>query len=224
LQHYLRQGGTIVSLASGPFPFYYNERGRHVEAAQRIGFSICGSGEGERVAGLAAERLGGWEEPPPGVRLTFYKTDPEGILPSVPQSFAWPEEVDQRWRPIISVPPERGEYTPLLSLKDEAGNWYGDGAAIIRYGSGDIAGGRVVYVWASLTRGKELQAKIVPDLLEYLLRNTAPPPPSAAGGDISGGALSAQRWQAKEGRREAPTLFLREHWARQASASLRMGC
>lgn len=182
LQRYLREGGTLVALPTGPFPFYYDESGKANIRAADLGLPINGSGvEGRRDQLPEAERLriSGWEKPPEGHVFTFHLSPEQSALTSLPKAFPFPATGDPRWRPLANVIGDAGQYTPLLTLQDEAGTSYGEGAAMIRYTTGPLAGGRVLYVWSTLANSPEYQAAITTDLLRYLLTSTVPPPARA---------------------------------------------
>jgi hypothetical protein len=99
----------------------------------------------------------------------------------LPKSFAFPladkdRPVDERWRPIVNVVGEENKYVPLISLADQTGKSYGDGAAFIEYRTGPCAPGRVMYVWSTLLAQPELTQPLVSDLLGWVLANTLAPP------------------------------------------------
>jgi hypothetical protein len=91
-------------------------------------------------------------------------------------------------------------YTPLVTLRDQHGHSYGDAAAMIEYRTGDLAGGRVIYVWNSLRLYPAHQQTILTDLLRFLLTNTMPPPAEYAcvrvvERPVIDGRLDDQAWQ-----------------------------
>ncbi len=175
LIRWLRNGGTLVSLADGPFPFYYNEADKPVVSAPRFGLPISGSGIEERLDTLDVAPVTGWEKPPAGLRLTFEVDQKQEVLEGLPARIPWDPEADQRWRPIFNVVSGQDTYTPLVTLRDQEGRSYGEGAAMIEYHAGDLAGARVVYVWSSLRRSREHQRSILTSLLRYLLTHTQRP-------------------------------------------------
>jgi len=175
LRRWLRAGGTLVSLASGPFPFYYNESDEPVVSAPLFGLPVSGSGYDDRLDTLDVAPVRGWEKPPEGLKLTFHTNQDQEILTNLPATIPWPEEPDQRWRPIFNVVDEGNVYTPLVTLRDQDGTSYGDAAAMIEYKVGDLAGARVVYVWNSLRLGTGLERAILTDLVRHLLSNTLRP-------------------------------------------------
>ncbi len=178
VRRYLSRGGTLLVLPSGPFPFYYNEKGKADVAAGRVGLPVCGSGAKGRDDKLPAAQVSGWEKPPEGVKLTFELNTEQEIIKSLPARFPFPETGDLRWRPITNVAPDAAKYTPLFTLRDEKGNSYGDGGALIEYTKGPLAGGRVLYIWATLLKDREYQKAVLGDTLRWAFRNTIPPPAS----------------------------------------------
>jgi hypothetical protein len=176
LIRYLGQGGTLVVMPSGPFPFYYNEKGEPVVSAPKFGLPICGSGAGDRADRLQGTSTAAWETPPEGRRLTFELAKGQQVVTSLPRRFPWPTDGDQRWRPIVNVVSEEDVYAPILALRDQDGHSYGDAAALIEYHEGPLSGGRVLYVWDTLTADPRYQSALVGDVMRYVLENTLPPP------------------------------------------------
>jgi hypothetical protein len=179
LRRYLHEGGTLIALPTQPFPFYYDETNKPNVQAAAVGLPINGSGlEGRRDQLPEAERMriSGWEKPPEGRQFTFVLNPDQQIVTSLPKQFPFPVTGDPRWRPLANVVGAANEYTPILTLRDDQGNSYGEGAAMIRYKEGPLAGGTVLYVWATLANSPEYQTPIVIDLLRYVLTNTIPPP------------------------------------------------
>ncbi|GIX05976.1 MAG: hypothetical protein KatS3mg115_0379 [Candidatus Poribacteria bacterium] len=130
LQAYVRSGGVLAAIGSGPFPFYYDETGEAVVAAPQLGLPV----------------RQGWETPPEGVVLTFQVNTER--LRGLPQSAPFPDSGDRRWRPADqALAPEGADYHSLIRLVDSAGENYGDGAALVRY-----EGGRTLYLWMGLPR------------------------------------------------------------------------
>ena len=176
LRRYLAEGGTLLALPSGPFPFYYNERDKSVVSAGSFGLPICGSGAFDRLDQIEQARVRGWETPPEGVQLHFERAPEQEAVVSVPERFEWLGEGDPRWRPIVNVIGDTGKYTPLITLRDQTGADYGQAAAVIEYTQGDLKGGRVGYAWSTLTGSKEHGAALVGDMLRWALGLALPPP------------------------------------------------
>jgi len=142
LQRFLKGGGTLLVLPTGPFPFYYNETGKVVVNAPKFGLPIGGSGLAGREDMIKGLELQPWEKAPRDRVLTFHRNPDQQIVTSLPESFPFPlqEEggptVDERWRPIVNVVGDSGRYVPLLTLMDDQGRNYGEGAAVIEYTAG----------------------------------------------------------------------------------------
>jgi hypothetical protein len=204
LRRYLHEGGTLVALPTQPFPFYYDETGKPNVQAAAVGLPVNGSAIEGRVDRLPeAERLRvvGWEKPPANRRFTFELNAAQDVLKTVPAKLPFPTVGDPRWRPLANVVGPDDEYTPVLTLRDDQGSSWGEGAAMIRYKSGPLAGGRVLYVWTTLLSQADLQAALITDLLRYLLSSVVPPPAQGlcyrATSPISvDGRLDEPAWQA----------------------------
>ncbi|HIE08407.1 MAG TPA: DUF1080 domain-containing protein, partial [Armatimonadetes bacterium] len=159
LLQFLKAGGTLVVLPTGPFPFYYDEREMAVNEAHLFGLPI---------------RMG-WEKPPEGLKLTFHVNPDQRVVTSLPREIPWTEEIwDPRWRPIGPPKVEGAVYTPIITLRDWAGNSYGDAASMIEYRKGPLAPGRVIYVWQGLLRLPEVGDRIVVDVLKFVLSQKPP--------------------------------------------------
>jgi glycoprotein endo-alpha-1,2-mannosidase len=129
---YLSRGGLLMALPALPLPFYYNEAGKVVSSARKLGFPIGG--------------IGGWERPPPDVKLTFEINN--DLLPGLPSSAAFPETGDLRWRPSLGDDlPEGDVYLPLARLKDEEGRDYGDGIVYVEHRVSAPENGKNIYAW-----------------------------------------------------------------------------
>jgi hypothetical protein len=138
LRH-LSEGGTLMVLPTGPFPFYYNERKEAVASARKFGLFIQGGGPSDA-------KVKGWERPPEGVKLTF-KLDTR-FLPGLPATVAFPETGDLRWRPAtFGALRERDAYLPLAKLTDEKGSEHGDGIVYIELKPHPQRNGRLIYAW-----------------------------------------------------------------------------
>lgn len=144
LVRYLTEGGLLMALASGPYPFFYNGSRRAVGSAAKFGIPLAGSG----IPG--ARTLGGWESPPPGVKLAF-AIDSE-VLKGLPRQAAFPAAGDLRWRPVVGARLAEGDiYLPLAQLKDSAGRHYGDGIVYIEHKSSPPKNGKNIYAWMRMT-------------------------------------------------------------------------
>jgi hypothetical protein len=138
LLRYLRAGGLLVVLPSGPMPFHYDAEGRGVAGNERLGLPLS-------VAGPD----GGWEEPPEGVDLRFVQVGRR--LPHVPAEFPFPKQGDLRWRPFVRARLAEGDHViPLIELRDAQGKHYGDAVAYVEHKASEPKGGRILYVWFRL--------------------------------------------------------------------------
>lgn len=165
LRRFLCDGGSLLVFASQPFPFYYDQSGKPIGNAEAFGLPV----------------RGGWERPPQGVKLSFRSNPKQTIVPNLPELIPFPTEGDLRWRPIVKPKGQEGVdfvYTPLLTLEDEQGNEYGDGAAVLEYRTGDLAGGRIIYVWHTLWQ-TEAKLPILTGLLRWAARTALERPPIA---------------------------------------------
>lgn len=140
LIRYLREGGMLLAMPSGPFPFYYNENHEAVNAAGRFDLPVTSG------AGNPANAPTGWETPPEGFDFRFqFRTD---ALSGIPESASFPEGGDVRWRPISGQSLKEDDvYVPLATLKDQTGRYWGDGIAYVEHRQTAPQGGKGLYVW-----------------------------------------------------------------------------
>jgi hypothetical protein len=145
LQRYLRDGGMLMAVPQLPYPFFYDETGRAKIAAGRVGLPIRGS-KPPRWGAEPEPFATAWESPPTDVQLTFHINTQH--LSGLDATAPFPATGDLRWRPATpSVVGADDRYVPLASLRDRQGRRYGDGVAFVEYASGELAGGRTLYVW-----------------------------------------------------------------------------
>ena len=138
LLRYLKAGGFLLVLPSGPMPFHYDAERGAVASHRKLGLPLSVSGPG-----------GGWEEPPEGTDLKFVQAGRR--LTNVPATFPFPAQGDRRWRPFRRSKLAEGDtLLTLLELRDAAGNHYGDAVAYVEYTSSEPKGGKVLYVWFGL--------------------------------------------------------------------------
>ncbi len=150
LKRYLSGGGILLAVPQMPFPFFYDESGQANAAVGELGLPILGPGERVATEGIA-KRVGGFESPPPGVKLRFQVN--VQALPHMPQVVEFPDSGDMRFRPVSNVGLAEGDqYLPLLRAVDESGEWYGDGGAYIEHKVSEPRGGRILYVWFRIPR------------------------------------------------------------------------
>jgi len=155
LLRYLKAGGFLVVLPSGPMPFHYNAERQPVGTSSKLGLLLSVSGP-----------RGGWEEPPEGVDLRFVQVG--GRLPHLPPEFPFPDSGDLRWRPFVRSELAEGDrFTPLLELRDAQGKHYGDGVAYVEHKASEPKGGRILYAWFSLLDSPHGEALLY-DLLAFV--------------------------------------------------------
>lgn len=159
LRRYLDAGGRLLVLPYGPLPFCYNQQNVPVMAASKFGMRMG---------------QGAFSEPPPGRELTFHRHAAADLLADMGDRlpFPSPREADQRWRPVNGPTESSARYIPWLTLHDETGQSYGEGAAAIELASG----GRLVYAWSSLLARDPWRRAIVVAALRYALSDLTPPP------------------------------------------------
>lgn len=165
VRKFLRDGGTLFVFASQPFPFYYDQSGKVIGNSEAFGLPV----------------RGGWEKPPQGVKLVFHCNPNQNIVTDLPETIPFPNEGDLRWRPIVKPKGKEGVdfvYTPILTLRDDKGNEYGDGAAVLEYRTGDFAVGRLVYVWHTLWQ-TEAKLPLLTGLLRWVAQTVQERPPIA---------------------------------------------
>ncbi|HEX4122488.1 MAG TPA: hypothetical protein VH619_17875 [Verrucomicrobiae bacterium] len=155
ISRYLKGGGTLVLLGSGPYPMYYGD--------------TLGQGPGPADPVLA--RLGiplsiEFEDAQSSLKV---RTAPgQIILHSLPAEFPFREN-DARLRAgRFSGMDSADHYVPLLSIVDQKGRDFGDAAFYVELRSGPGNGGKVLYVWSSLLASSEGNL-IMSDTLSWIL-------------------------------------------------------
>ncbi|MCS7254559.1 MAG: carbohydrate-binding family 9-like protein [Armatimonadota bacterium] len=165
VRKFLYDGGLLLIFASQPFPFFYDQSGKPIGNAEAFGLPV----------------RGGWERPPQNVKLAFHRNPTQDIVTELPETIPFPTEGDLRWRPIFKPKGTEGVdfiYTPILTLRDDKGNEYGDGAAVLEYRKGDFALGRLVYVWHTLWQ-TEVKLPLLRGLLRWAAQTVQERPPIA---------------------------------------------
>ena len=163
ITNYLTGGGTLVVLATGPFPFYY-------------GYGPAdASGPSDPLLPNFGLQFKSFETAPPGIYMLRYTN--QGILHSVSNQFAFPPG-DQRLRAINrSLLSPLNRYAPFIKAVDTLNNDYGDAAMFIVFNAGSGKNGRIVYVWTTLLSGPDgpsIMADIVTWILDAVLRPPRP--------------------------------------------------
>jgi hypothetical protein len=158
---YLAGGGTLVVLATGPFPFYYgygpnDQPGLEDSLLPTYGLTFLS-----------------FEQPPAGMYMQRYTN--QTILQSVPVTFPFPPG-DSRLRAIdggsVST---ANRYRPLIRALYAPGTYYGDAAMFIAFGTGTASGGKILYVWTSLLSGPQGQPIMI-DTVSWIVNATLRPP------------------------------------------------
>jgi len=159
---YLAAGGTLVVLASGPFPFFYgygpnDQAGPSDPLLPALGLPIY-------IA---------FEQAPPN--LSVVVSTNQSILHSVPSVFPFPPG-DPRLRPVNrSQVSSAHRYVPWLTVTNATQN-YGDAGCFIAFGTGPAKNGKVLYIWSTLLSGPQGQA-LMADAVSWILDGTLRPPP-----------------------------------------------
>jgi glycoprotein endo-alpha-1,2-mannosidase len=143
LADYLAVGGFLLSLPSGPWPFYYDESGNVVNRSAQFGLTL---------------RMG-WDKLPTATLRLTVRNDAlkhfSGPVPSALSTIA-----DQRWRPFY--PQDQKQYIPLLTMQKGSGENLGDAIAYAE----PRWGGRVLYVWFALLETTDAES-ILPDVFTF---------------------------------------------------------
>ena len=159
--NYLRSGGTMMVLASGPLPFYYDTgAGRaHVRSlTPRMGMPI----------GM------GFEQPPLGPALRILLNPNQSVITGLPRDLPFFTEGDLRLRSVRREDVSHDAvYTPLFTVRSTSGTDHGDAGALAEFPRGPFKGARVLYVWSSLLADPQHGAKIAEQALRYALGQAA---------------------------------------------------
>jgi hypothetical protein len=162
ITRFLSGGGTLVVLASEPFPFYYGDGPADQPGPPDPLLPLLG---------LPIQIV--FEQPPANVTVQQYPG--QNVLASVPQEFAFPPG-DQRLRSINrQLVSSAHRYVPLLKVVDAQGRDYGDAAGYVEFRTGPAKGGKVLYVWSTLLSGPQGQA-IMADSVSWILNGALRPP------------------------------------------------
>jgi hypothetical protein len=160
LVRYMRQGGFLVSLPTGTWPLYYDD------SRKGIPHAITDT--------LAMGIDNGFERPPSGSDLSFHaKTN---VLFGLRATAAFPKTGDLRFVPTRRTRvPATEVYTPLVQLKDNAGNWQGDAVSYIEHRTPSLSGGKSLYVWMRTAEsfGPEV---FLPSLYQFVSTRLKPLP------------------------------------------------
>jgi hypothetical protein len=160
---YLAGGGTLVVLATGPFPFYYGY-GPNDQP-----------GPADPLLPVLGMPFQGFEQAPAGIFMQRYTN--QTILQSVPGQFAFPPG-DQRLRAITGTAVSSlNRYVPFIKAVDTGGKYYGDAAVFMAFGTGPAKGGKVLYIWDTLLTGPQ-GLSIMADLVSWIVDAVVRPTPA----------------------------------------------
>lgn len=156
---YLHDGGTLVVLASSPFPFFYAQDFEHGK-----GKTVQSS---RLLPDLGLPIGNAFETPPTG--LVIKRADQGNIFKDIPGTMPYPTG-DGRLRSVrrADLPPH-AQYDPYFYVTGPDGQDYGDAACQIRFTTGPAASGTVIYVWSGLSASEDGNA-ILGDVLAYALK------------------------------------------------------
>lgn len=154
---YLRSGGTIMMLTSGPLPFYYDtlDGPLHVRSlTPQMGMPIAA----------------GFESPPQGSSLEIRWNAAQKLIGGMPAATAFSPRAEMRLRAIRreDVSPE-AVYTPIFSVVGADGTCYGDAAAEAHFTRGPFRGARLLYVWSGLLGDRQIGLAIIEQMLDLLI-------------------------------------------------------
>ena len=147
---YLRNGGMLMTMSIGPFPFFSNEKAEIVRSSGKFGLPIVGSVGQEELATRLGKEVLGWERPPKDISLAFHIN--KAALKTLPERVPYPEGGDLRWRPLDFERLDKDDvYIPLVRLQDSTGKNYGDAAGYIEHRVSSPHKGKNIYVWKRVT-------------------------------------------------------------------------
>jgi hypothetical protein len=165
VSRYLAGGGTLVVLATGPFPFYYgygpnDQPGPSDPLLPQLGLPIYNA----------------FEQPP--TNLNMVVSTNQGVIHSVPRVFPFPPG-DSRLRGVNrSQVSSANRYVPWITALDPGGVSYGDAACFIEFGTGAAKGGKIIYIWSTLLSGPQGQS-LMADAVSWIVDAVLRPPPAS---------------------------------------------
>jgi hypothetical protein len=161
LVSYLRSGGLVICLCHEPFPFYYGDDFRATKGAEA-------DTPQPLLPQLGVPLKNVFEKPPQGHTFRFDHIISQRLLHGAPWQLVFPITGDLRLRTINDEEMDRRvvRYLPLYAVSDERSNDLGDAAACIEWLKGDLASGRLLYVWSGLQH----DADSAPMLLHSIFR------------------------------------------------------
>jgi glycoprotein endo-alpha-1,2-mannosidase len=162
LARYLHEGGFLVTLpCRAPWPLHYDE------SRKGIPYAITDK--------LALGIDNGFEQPTNDAVLAFHaKTN---VLLGLPATAPFPATGDLRWRPTNrSRVPKSEIYVPLVELRNNGGQSYGDAVSYIEHHTPSLAGGKSLHVWMRTAEafGPDV---FLPSLYQFISTRLKPLPP-----------------------------------------------
>lgn len=145
LVNYVKSGGLVICLCCEPFPFYYGEDLRDPKHAEA-------NTPQPLLPQLGVTLKNVFEKPPSGHTFRFDHIVSQRVLPHAPWQLVFPTQGDLRLRTILDEDLDRHvvRYLPLYAVSDERSNDQGAAAAYIEWLKGDLAGGKLLYIWSGL--------------------------------------------------------------------------
>jgi hypothetical protein len=176
---YLHAGGTLI-VAGTCRPFTY---GRDLQApppppdakpewallSNRFELPLLGPGE-TRPDAI------GFEQPPPGVKLTLRTAPGQDMLWSFPAERPFPTAGDQRYRPFTATGLDPAdEVKPIVSTFGSDGKAYGAAAVVVNHHCAAFRDAQVMWAWGTLLRPPfEQRDQVAAGLLSYALAHARP--------------------------------------------------
>ena len=145
LVNYLKSGGLVICLCREPFPFYYGEDLRDPKHAEA-------NTPQPLLPQLGVTLKNIFEKPPQEHTFRVDHIVSQRVLPGAPWQLLFPTTGDLRLRTITDEAMDRHvvRYSSLYAVSDERSNDHGDAAAYIEWLKGDLAGGKLLYIWSGL--------------------------------------------------------------------------
>jgi hypothetical protein len=132
LVRYLHEGGFLVSVPVGPWPFTYDDsrKGMSFRITDKLELGVSD----------------GFEQPPVDTDLKFYVN--KRALSGLPPTTPFPTSDDLRFRPASrSRVSSYDYYLPLVQLWDGQMHFQGDAAVYIQHRIASLSPGKSIYVW-----------------------------------------------------------------------------
>jgi len=149
LKRDLAGGGLLVLMGAGPYPMFYGyEKG-------------ASAGSDPFLPKIGVPMSCPFERPPEPIEMTFNKN--QKIIKGLPETLPFPETGDQRLRPIQAEQvTSEAQVTSILTAEN-----YGDAICYIEFTDGELKGGKILYVWATLM-GQDYGQTIMSDVYKFI--------------------------------------------------------